>query len=418
MRYLCLFLLLLLIAGCNVLGGSDEDVPPDTNPDPIVESPFGTPFPGLFADDADLSSFGYSVAAGDDYVVVGAPLDSDNGDAAGAAYVFTNSGGTWTEAAKLTASDGAAGDSFGFSVATSGDFILVGAYADDDGGIESGSAYLFERSGSSWNEVDKVVPVDAGEQDKFGWNVAMSDEYAIITAYEDDNNGTDSGSAFVFERDGRSLTEVSTLRPDTVAELDRFGISVAMSGDYAVIGASDDDDDGNNSGSAYVFELTGGAWTEVSQLRADDADIRDRFGRAVAVDEGTIVVGSYRDDDNGDASGSAYVFGRSSGGEWTQTSKLTASDGAVLDHFGRAVAIDGSYLIVGADQNDEGGEDAGAAYVFELNGSTWTEVTKLTANSSDDTSGFGYTAAMNDDLAVLGAYNADNPQNGAYIFEK
>ena len=185
----------------------------------------------------------------------------------------------------------------------------------------------------------------------------------------------------------------------------------------AVIGASDDDDDGNNSGSAYVFELTGDDWTEVAQLRADDADVRDRFGRAVAVNGRYAVVGSYRDDDNGDASGSAYVFERSDDG-WNQTAKLLASDGAAIDHFGRSVAVNGNYIVVGAYRDDEVSDGTGSAYVFERDGDAWTQVTKLTASSPSETSGFGFSAALSDTYAVFGAYNEDDQQNGAYVFEK
>jgi hypothetical protein len=161
-----------------------------------------------------------------------------------------------TEVAKLLASDGAADDEFGESVAISGDYAIVGAYRDDDNGTDSGSAYVFERDGSgNWAEVTKLLASDGAADDDFGESVAISGDYAIVGAPIDDDNGTDSGSAYVFERDGTgNWTEVAKLLASDGATSDYFGTSVAISGDYAIVGAYLDDDNGTDSGSAYIFE--------------------------------------------------------------------------------------------------------------------------------------------------------------------
>lgn len=167
------------------------------------------------------------------------------------------SGTSWSEQAKLTASDAAAGDWFGYSVAVSGDTAVVGANGDDDGGSASDSAYVFVRSGMSWNEQTKLTASDPAIGDNFGTSVALSGHTAVVGAPFDDDGITNSGSAYVFVRSGTSWSEQAKLIAGDADAGDNFGRSVAVSDDTAVVGAYQDDDGGSNSGSAYVF-LHGG----------------------------------------------------------------------------------------------------------------------------------------------------------------
>jgi hypothetical protein len=230
--------------------------------------------------------------------------------------VFTRAAGAWTQQAKLVASDGAAGDQFGFSVALDGDTVVIGAFRDDDKGSDSGSAYVFTRAGSGWTQQAKLVASDGAAGDQFGW-------------------------------------------------------SVALDGDTAVIGARLDDDKGIDSGSAYVFTRAGGAWTQQAKLVASDGAAGDQFGFSVALDGDTAVIGAFGDDDNGSDSGSAYVFTRAGSG-WSETLKLLASDGKAFDllgYYNGAVDISGSTVLAGAplhDLADPVRTDAGAAYVFSI----------------------------------------------------
>ncbi len=260
-------------------------------------------------------------------------VDDDAGSESGSAYVFVRSGTTWSQQAKLTAFDAAAIDQFGYSVAISGDTAIVGAYGDDDAGSASGSAYVFVRSGTTWSQQAKLTALDAAASDQFGYSVAISGDTAIVGAYLDDDAGSASGSAYVFVRSGTTWSQQAKLTASDGAASDLFGYSVAISGDTAIVGAYGDDDAGSDSGSAYVFVRSGTTWSQQAKLTALDAAAVDCFGYSVAISGDTAIVGAYLDDDAGSASGSAYVFVRS-GTTWSQQAKLTASDGAASDQFG------------------------------------------------------------------------------------
>ena len=212
-----------------------------------------------------------------DTVVVGVALDDDAGSNSGSAYVFTRSSGAWTEQQKLTASDGAGNDRFGISVAISGDTVVAGAYQDSDAGNSSGSAYVFTRSGGAWTKQQKLTASDGAAADFFGFSVAISGDTVVAGAYQDSDAGNSSGSAYVFTRSGGAWTEQQNLTASDAAAFDNFGYSVAISGDSVVAGARNDEDKGSNSGSAYVFTRSGGAWSEQAKLTASDGASGDSF---------------------------------------------------------------------------------------------------------------------------------------------
>ncbi len=186
-------------------------------------------------DGAGFDWFGNSVSISGDYVVVGAKFDNDNGPSSGSAYLFKRTGTSWAQEAKILPSDGAAGDWFGFSVSISGDYALVGARADDDNGSASGSAYVFKRTGTSWAQEAKLLPSDGAIEDRFGYSVSISGDYAVVGAWLDDDNGDRSGSAYIFKRSGTSWAQEANLLPSDGAASDQFGVSVSISGDYAVV---------------------------------------------------------------------------------------------------------------------------------------------------------------------------------------
>jgi UDP-3-O-[3-hydroxymyristoyl] glucosamine N-acyltransferase len=282
-----------------------------------------------------------------DTAVIGSFFDDDNGNNSGSAYVFTRSGTAWTQQAKLIASDGAAHDVFGESVGVDGNTAVIGARLDDDNGVASGSAYVFIRSGTTWAQQAKLAAGDAAALDRFGLSVAVDADTAVIGAHLDDDNGGASGSAYVFTRSGSAWTQQQKLTASDGAASDFFGISVAIDADTAVIGASGGDDNGAGSGSAYAFTRIGGMWSEQAKLTASDGAALDRFGFSVAVDADTAVIGARLDDDRGTDSGSAYVFTRSAG-MWSEEAKLTAGDAEAFDQFGFSLAVDGDTTVIGA----------------------------------------------------------------------
>ena len=204
-------------------------------------------------DGAPGDEFGQSVSISGDYAIVGARWDDDNGMMSGSAYIFQRDGSNWIEEQKLLATDGAEGDWFGHSVSISGDCVIVGAVGDDDYGLVSGAAYIFRREGTSWIEDQKLTSSDGAQGDNFGMSVSISGDYAILGAPFDDDNGMMSGSAYIFRRDSTIWLEEEKLTASDGAAEDLFGFSVSISGDYAIVGAFQDDDSGDLSGSAYIF---------------------------------------------------------------------------------------------------------------------------------------------------------------------
>ncbi len=367
----------------------------------------------LTASDGEASdSFGRSVSVSGDTAIVGALAD----DASGSAYVFVRSGSSWIEQAKLTASDGATGDWFGVSVSVSGETAVVGAYGDDDSGSYSGSVYVFVRSGSTWTEQAKLTASDGAVDDWFGYSVSVRGDTALAGARYDDDKGTSSGSAYVFVRSGSTWSEQAKLTASDGAADDEFSRSVSVSGETAVVGAYNDDDNGSNSGSAYVFVRSSGVWTQQRKLTPSDGAAFDWFGVSVSVNADTAVVGGHGDDDNGSQSGSAYVFVRS-GSLWAEQAKLTASDGAAGDNFGFSVSVSGNTAVAGA--HGDGGY-SGSAYVFVRGGSSWSEQAKLTASDGATSDNFGVSVSVSGETAVVGAHGDDDNgswSGSAYVFD-
>jgi hypothetical protein len=370
----------------------------------------------LFASDgAAGDTFGDWIAFEGDTALIGAFNDDS-----GSVYVFTRTGTTWTQQQKLVASDGQAGDSFGSSISLSGDTALIGARWDDDNGNKAGSAYVFIRSGTTWTQQAKLLASDGEAEDRFGGSVSLDGDTAIIGAWFDNDNGNGSGSAYVFTRTGTTWTQQQKLLASDGQEGDDFG-DVSLSGDTALIGAALDDDNGVDSGSAYIFTRSGITWTQQAKLLASDGAAGDQFSRwAVSLDGDTALIGAEGDDDNGGDSGSAYVFIRT-GTTWTQQAKLLASDGAAGDYFGNSISLSGDTALIGAPTDDDKGTNSGSAYVFTRSGTTWTQQQKLLASDGAAGDQFGYPVFLSSDTALIAALNDDDNginSGSAYVFQE
>ena len=321
----------------------------------------------LVASDAtDDDNFGTSVAIYGDTIVVGAEFEDALGVQSGSAYVFTRSGTTWTEQAKLLADDGEGFDQFGSAVAISDDTIVVGAQSDNHPGFsDSGSAYIFVGSGSTWTEQAKLVPSDAAGSNQIGDSVDIDGDTVVIGAPVHTHGVSQSGSVYVFVRSGTTWTEQAELLASAPVSLDRLGNAVGISGDTVVVGAElADNTGGAGAGSAYVYFRTGTTWSEQAVLIASDAGGGDAFGSGVAVNGDTVLVGAKREDDP-ISSGSLYVYVRE-GTIWTEQQKVKASDTDSLDEFGRSVALSGNTVLVGANLDDDLGSSSGSAYIFHV----------------------------------------------------
>lgn len=247
-------------------------------------------------DGATNDAFGFSVSIGSGRIAVGAFQDDDSGSSSGSVYLFDLNGDYLK---KITASDGAADDDFGYSVSIGSGRLVVGSYGDDDNGPQSGSAYIFDSDG---NYITKVTAPDGTDSDRFGYSVCAGSGRIVSGAYLHDANGASSGSAYVFDLDGNYITKL--LAPDGT-DGDNFGNSVSVGSGRIAVGAPADDDNGSSSGSVYLFDLDG---KYITKITSSDGAANDFFGSAVAVGSGIIVSGAYGDDDPSSGSGSAYIY--------------------------------------------------------------------------------------------------------------
>lgn len=368
-------------------------------------------------DGFDNDMFGNSVAVSGDIVVVGAYQSDTTGEDSGSAYVFRRSGGN--QIYRLVPEDGMPGNQFGYSVDVSSDTIVVGAFAGYRTDLPSdlqpvpdrgvrGAAYLF--SAAKGEQLLKIMPPMKREMDGFGHSVAIDGNIVVVGAPFDDENGFHSGAAYVFNAvDG---TQLYKLLPKDIREDNWFGYSVAISGDTIVVGANLDDDSGQNSGSVYVFNASDGQMRY--KLLPEDGMEYDFFGEAVAVSGNTLVVGAPYKATNGADSGIACVY---KAVDATPVHKLFPEDGAAGDSFGSSVAVDGDVIVVGSPYSDAGGHDSGAAYAFSAEDGS--QLYKMLPQDGFAGDVFGAAVAAQDGIIVVGAsMDADGSieTGSAYIF--
>jgi len=364
---------------------------------------------------------GEQVSMAPNLIIAGASMNDDHGSNAGIAYIWRFKDNQWQQDAHIKASDAEQYDHFGCAVDISGNIAVVGAYGNDDNLSQSGSAYVFRYNNAAWIEESKIVASDGYLNDNFGHSVAVSASYIIIGANEDDDLGSNSGSAYVYTYDENSeqWKEQAKLQPSDGESYDNFACSVDIAGDYAIIGADRDDDHGSTSGSAYIFKRELDNWHQQTKLTPDDGSKYDHFGYDVAISDHFAVIGSYADDAKGTKSGSAYVF-ENKNGTWQQVAKLTPSDGTREDFFGWSVAISGNNIIVGAYGDDDKGSRSGSVYIFQRVQETWTEMKKICAADGESNDYFAYSVAISGHYALVGAYGDDDygTQSGAvYVYD-
>ncbi|RLA17205.1 MAG: hypothetical protein DRQ56_09515, partial [Gammaproteobacteria bacterium] len=400
--------------------------------DPIAQQAY------LKASNAEFGDqFGWSVAVSGDLVVVGTGLEESNATgvngnqsdnsvpSAGAAYIFERVGGVWSQQAYLKASNTGAGDLFGHSVAISGELVVVGAYKEgsnatgvngnesDNSAGSSGAAYIFERASGVWSQQAYLKASNAAAGDLFGWSVAISGEFVVVGARREDSNAT------------------------------------GVNGNQNARGA-------HSSGAAYIFERASGVWSQQAYVKASNTDQGDNFGAVVAISNELVVVAAPSEDGNargvnGDEtgntrtdSGAAYIFERSSG-VWSQQAYLKASNADVDDFFGVSVAISDELVVVGAlyessnatgvngNESSDSASHSGAAYIFERVSGVWSQNAYLKASNTDVDDEFGVSVAISDERVIVGAWQESSNATGvdgnesddsaaqsgaAYIFER
>jgi hypothetical protein len=409
-------------------------------------------------------NFGFVVAISGDTLVVGAPQEgsdatgvdgnqaNNNAQNSGAAYVFTRSGGVWTQQAYLKASNTGANDGFGVSVAISGDTIVVGAQFEDSAGsqndnsaLDAGAAYVFTRSGAVWTQQAYLKGHNTEAGDQFGTNVAVEGDTLAVGAigeaggstgvnHSDNNNQPGSGAVYVFTRSGGVWSQQAYVKASNAGGL--FGNSVALSGDTLAVGAqfeassatgvngNDADNSAPLAGAVYVFTRTGTDWTQQAYVKASNTEAGDRFGEDVALDGDTLAVGARFEasgvvgnqaDNSVSNSGAAYVFKRTAG-IWSQEAYLKASHPENSNNFAGTITIAGDLVAVGARLEDSGSTgingnqvsnsapDSGAVYVFKRTAGVWDQKDYLKASNTGTGDQFGDAVALSGNTLAIAAW--------------
>ena len=347
--------------------------------------------------------FGYSVALSGDTALIGAAKAAGAAGQQGAAYVFTRTGASWTEAARLSAADGANGDAFGYSVALEGDRALVGARAQNS---NLGAAYVFEGSGSNWTQTAKLLANDGIAGDRFGTVVALSGDTALVSAATATVGANASqGAGYIFTFSGGNWSQSAKLVATDGVGNDQLGIGAALDGATAVLGTPNP---GFFTGAAYVFTESGGNWSQTQKLTIPGTGPFTAFGGAVALEGQHLLIGANLAMGAQPSTGAAWMFTLTAG-SWVQQQQLVATDGEPGANFGYAVALDGDTALVGADR---AGGELGAVYLFEYDGSTWVQGNKLVASDASAQSGYGSGLARQGNTILVGAPGA----NAGYFY--
>ncbi|MCA9247015.1 MAG: hypothetical protein KDA42_07870 [Planctomycetales bacterium] len=293
--------------------------------------------------------FGADVAIAGNQIVIGAPRDDEAGTSAGAAYVFRFDGEAWSFQQKLLADDGASNDRFGTAVSVVGNTIAVGAPQDDDLmiGLDIGSVYVYERNGSDWPQAARLRAPDTGQLDLFGTSVALGDGALLVGSPHDDEIATETGSAYVYMRSPEGWEFQQKLFAANGTRRSDFGQAVAWDGDTAIIGAPGRRGAGDDAGAAFVYQFDGQQWFEAQRLDSANSAAGDRFGESVAITGDTLVLGAAQHDEFADNAGAAYVYQRN-GNSWESAQKLAALDASAEAQFGSSVAAAEGVLVAGA----------------------------------------------------------------------
>ncbi len=369
-----------------------------------------------------LDEFGFAVAIDGNTAVVGARnADPNLGggpiDDAGAAYVYVHNGKTWVLQDELTAKDASPGDTFGVSVAISGNTIVVGATGvnleeqdeEDDELKDVGAAYVFTRSGGDWVQQVKLTASDREEDDSFGSAVAIHKNTVAVAA---ETKTFNTGSVYVFFRSGvkdwKQQAKLATFPPSF-----NFGSSIDIYGDLLAVGSTQFNPlEDSGTGGVFLYRREGKVWEKETELEAEKGRIGDAFGNSVAIYGNTVVVGAHHADPDLGAgrvtsAGTAYVFTRSAGA-WKEEATLLASNSGAFDQFGQSVDIYGSTIVVGADGATQAGNSgAGAVYVFTKKNGTWNLATRAVTDPTSDDDAFGKSVGVYRDWFIIGASGRD-----------
>jgi hypothetical protein len=382
-------------------------------------------------------AFGIAIDVSENFAIVGSHQDDEKANNAGAAYIFElQNNNNWYQVKKLTANDGQANAAFGRSVAIDATRALVGAFTDDHYNndvniniVNAGSVYVFDFDGLSWFQTDKITAEEGLSEagDLFGLSIDLKANRCLIGAHSDDENGTNSGAAYVFDFDGNHWIKTTKIMPTDANIEDAFGYSVSLDGNRALIGAYLNDEVANNTGAAYIYQYEPilQSWQMQDKLLpVVFGSAGDYFGTAVSLDGNNALIGAFFDDtpNTSDNKGSVYFFQKDmNSNNWNQQQVLNASDAQADDRFGFSVKLEGNRALIGSWLNDDNGLDSGSAYLFKLNTTTqqWLEKQKIIAADGDSEDYFGVSVGLSNNYLFIGAHQTDfieSDTGSVYIF--
>ena len=370
---------------------------------------------------APLDGFGWSLSRSGSTLFVGAIGDDTTAAAGGAVYVFERVGATWTQVQKLTQPGSAVQANFGNSMSVVGDRALVGSHMDGTGRV-----FHYTRTGGVWNQVQELTAPGLGPMFHFGHHVMISPDgqWAAAGTMRDDHAGVESGAVNLFALSGGSFVWVAKVVASDAAPLARFGRTVAIEGNTLLVGAHRHDAE---RGAVYAFTRNDNGtpanplddtWSQTQKLQASDGVAGDHFGLGLSMQADEVAIGAETDVHNGISSGSVYLF-RRLGGVWTQVQKITPPDAAADDGYGASTLLRGDRLLVGAKFRDEGAPDTGAVYVLERISGFFLPATKLVAEDAADSwfQGDEVSLDLDGDVVLSTAWGVSTNSGAAYAFE-
>jgi hypothetical protein len=355
------------------------------------------------SDGESVDNYGYAVSLSDDHMVVGAIFNDWNGSNSGAVYVYEKDGlGNWVNEQKLGPSDGDGVGQYGHSVGISGDYLVVGSPYDDENGYGSGSIYIYKKDATgTWGDEQKITPSDAYFSDWFGLSVSISGDYLVAGASRNSDNGVSSGSAYVYENDGTGIWgNEQKITASDASENSFFGGTVYMSDNQLFVSAQGAND---AAGTVYVYQNDGsGNWGDEQKITASDASPSSYFGSSIASFGDQLVIGAMLADGNDNGSGAVYFYEKDASGDWNFEQKLIASDGEYYDYYGQSLSISADLLVIGAPQ-DVYESDPGAVYVYENDGTgSWGNEQKIMVDGVTTANRFGHSVSISDGKLILG----------------
>lgn len=364
------------------------------------------------------AEFGTSAAINDQFAVIGASRESI---AAGAAYVYRKEGENWNFSQRIVANDALEMAEFGGAVKLENNLMVIAAGRSNFEGVErTGGLYVYDLTGNTWTNSAKINASDYTENALLGVNPTTLDlqDNTIVAGAPGENNWL--GSVYVFEKDGNNWTETKILHPE-LTENATFGIGVSISGNTLIAGASGED---NGAGSAYIFQKIDGNWEFKQRITASDPQTNAYFGNAVSIDGNQLVVGAYAEGSVGGNIAAAYIFEKNDANEWVEIQKIPSPVSAENTYFAWMCKMDGNQMAITAPHIY--GEQAGEVYLYNKSeNGQWTEVQNVEAEEDVVQKFYGWSVDLNGGNLIVGAPRDDFDENGenemndagsAYIF--